>query len=720
MITNVASDQPIGLILIVDDLPNNLRLLRDTLENQGYEVRSTTKGKTALRAAQTILPDLILLDVRMPDLDGYEVCRQLKTTPETEAIPVIFLSALNETVDKVKGFIAGGVDFISKPFQVQEVLVRVKTHLTLKHLQENLRQQNQTLLAEIEKCKQIEQELFAEKELAQVTLHSIGDGVITTDQWGHIKYLNPVAEKLTGWTITEVKGLRLTEIIGMKDELTGVSQENPLMQALQQGKIIQLDDNSLLIGKDGIERAIGDSAAPIRDYQGQIIGGVMVFHDVTESRTLSRQLSWQATHDPLTELYNRSAFENFLRQALTSIKNNPQTRHSLCYLDLDQFKIVNDTCGHKAGDELLCQITTILQKRIRAKDILARLGGDEFCLLLYDCTLEKAIEIANILRSLVGEFCFTWQDKVFYVGVSIGIVEVTENSLDLHQVIKTADEACLAAKRQGRNRVLAYPTLFQDSLTDHQEKQWISYLNHALEKDSFYLYTQPIIPIYSSHSIPLSEILLRLKDENNQLIAPMAFLPSAERYGLMPAIDRWVITTFLKRYQAYYQKVTENHIPLNRIYLLNLSGMSFIHADFQLFLYEQLSQVPDLATTLGFEITETAMMSNSTQATALIETLKPLGCRFAIDGFGSGISSFNYFKHLPIDYLKIDGNLILNLGDNPFNTVMLESLHKLCQVLNIQTIAESVENPLILSKIQELGLDYAQGYAIAYPDVLDL
>ena len=444
-----------GNILIVDDIPDNLHLLSRTLKTHGYKVRSVTTGAMALRAAQSPLTELILLDIKLPDFDGYEVCKQLKSDEQTIGIPIIFLSALNETFNKVKGLAVGGVDYIAKPFQVEEVLARVETHLTIRRLQQSLQEQNLRLLREMEERQRLEASLFAEKELAQVTLQSIGDAVITTNAQGNVGFFNPIAEQLTGWMAHEAKGLPLSIVFEIVNEVTRKPVENPIDKALLEKRIVGLANHTILIARDGTEYAIEDSAAPIRDRQGQIIGAVIVFHDVTESRNLARQLSWQASHDALTGLINRRGFEERLIEAIASVQDSNQ-QHALCYLDLDKFKVVNDTAGHCAGDELLRQITTLLQKGVRANDILARLGGDEFGLLLTKCPLSKAAQIAENLKDIVHQFRFIWDSKTFIIGVSIGVVAINQASQDLMEVMGAADAACYAAKGKGRNCVHVY------------------------------------------------------------------------------------------------------------------------------------------------------------------------------------------------------------------------------------------------------------------------
>ncbi|MDB9511413.1 EAL domain-containing protein [Kamptonema animale CS-326] len=699
-----------GNILIVDDLPDNLRLLRDTLSEEGYKVRSATTGAMALRAAQSPSTELILLDIKLPDLDGYEVCRQLKSDDRTANIPVIFLSALNENSNKVQGLTAGGVDYISKPFQVEEVLARVEIHLTIQRLQKSLQEQNLRLIEEIEENQRLKDIYFAEKELAQVTLQSIGDAVITTDEQGNIRYFNPVAEKLTGWKAEETEGLPLSEVFLIINEVTRKPADNPIHKALLEGEIVGLANHTILIARDGKEYAIEDSAAPIRDRQGQIIGAIIVFHDVTESRYLTRQLSWEASHDALTGLTNRRGFEHYLVDAIASIQDSNQ-HHVLCYLDLDQFKVVNDTVGHIAGDELLRQITTLLQQGIRANDILARLGGDEFGLLLSHCPLSQATQIAENLKDLVHQFRFIWDNKTFIIGVSIGVVAIDQNNQNLIEILGAADAACYAAKAKGRNCVHVYRLDDSELIRQRGERQLIAQISQALETNRFCLYSQKIISITSKPLVEHYEILIRMLDENGELVSPNAFIPAAERYGLIADIDYWVIETFFSN----HQKLSRPALLANGLYTINLSGASICNNQFMRFLIEQFPRYQILPQTICFEITETAAIANFDQARIFINEIKKLGCRFALDDFGSGLSSFAYLMNLPVDYLKIDGVFVKNITHNLISQAIVEGFNRIAHAMNIETVAEFVEDEAILEKLREIGVDYAQGYGISRP-----
>lgn len=554
--------------------------------------------------------------------------------------------------------------------------------------------------------KRLEQQLYQEMELAQVTLHSIGDAVITTDAEGFVTYLNPVAENFTGWTQAEAQGLNLSEIFVILNELTRELIESPVSLVLREGTTMSLANHAILVAKDGSERSIEDSAAPIQNSDGKIVGTVLVFHDVTESRQLARQLTWQAGHDELTQLANRRQFE----QVLSEFLHRPHESGVLCFLDLDQFKLVNDACGHPAGDELLRQVSDILSRQVRVTDTVARLGGDEFAILLHQCSLEFARRIANLMCQSIRELRFISGEQSFSVGASMGLVEITQDAQQsLSEVLAAADAACYAAKEAGRNRVHVYRTDDLGLSRQRNQQQWCLRIDQALEEDRFQLYHQPIVAVDSSEGMYYrTELLLRLLDRQGQIIAPMAFIPAAERYHRMPAIDQWVIQRFL----AEVELSSEADSPIH--YNINLSGASLNDKNFLNFLKYALSNSAVDPTLLCFEVTETAAISNLHRVTAFMNDLKQLGCQFALDDFGSGMSSFGYLRQLPVDYLKIDGSFVKKL-DDPINSAIVGSICNIGQAMNIQVIAEWVEDEVARAQLQKLGVDYVQGYGVAEP-----
>ncbi|HEY9762241.1 MAG TPA: EAL domain-containing protein [Trichocoleus sp.] len=569
-------------------------------------------------------------------------------------------------------------------------------------------------------------ELQCQKELAQTTLQSIEDAVITTNAAGQIQAMNPAAERLTGWQEAAALGRMLPQVLQLRSPEGVALVPSCVRQVLNGQPVMSLTDHNTLHSRNGQSLAVHYSAAPIRLGKGEIIGAVLVLRDMTEALTLSQQLSWQASHDALTGLINRREFETRLQQAVAVAQEGRQN-HVFCYLDLDQFKIVNDTCGHSAGDELLVLVAQLMQDQVRRTDVLARLGGDEFGLLLWNCSPETAMEIAQILRDRIQSFRFSWQEKVFVIGVSIGLVVVDDAFQNHTQVLSAADSACYAAKAGGRNRVHVYRQDDEDLMRQRNERQWVSQITRALEEERFQLYYQQVQPIQSEPPFttrPYVEILLRMLDSEGQPVPPMAFIPAAERYDLMPKLDRWVIENLFATLHTYRQQIqAELTGPCSRpgccelggVYAVNLSGASLSDEQLVHFIRERLNHYQIPPSMICFEVTETAAIANLKKAVSLIQDLKTLGCSFALDDFGSGMSSFAYLKALPVDYLKIDGMFVKDILTDVLDLAMVQAINQVGHTMNLLTIAEFVENDGIKQKLEEVGVDYAQGYGIAYP-----
>ncbi len=586
-------------------------------------------------------------------------------------------------------------------------------------------------IADITERKRAEQAVFAEKERAQVTLQSIGDAVISTDADGRIEYINPVAETLTAWTLEEARGRPIGEVLRLVNEITREPIENPLLCVLGGGQTSAPADHSVLITRAGHEVAIQESAAPICDRQGRVIGAVIVFHDVTKERRLKRALSYQASHDALTGLINRREFDNRLHAAVLSAQRG-EGNYALLYIDLDQFKVVNDTCGHQAGDRLLRDVTGLLQSRVRASDTIARLGGDEFGVLLEGCTVEQSTRIAEGVRQAIRDYRFVWGASTLSVGASVGVVQITAETESVANVMSAADIACYAAKDEGRNRVHLYES---DGVSHprHREMHWVARVTRAAEENRLELYFQPIRPIARPGATAFHELTVRLRDEDGRLIAPGEFIPAAERYNIMSVIDRWVVQRAIERLKDWAEradlKVAVNAGPRTaarsaaerqgRVALpllaVNLSGTSLNEQSFIDFVMQQVGD-PMLAQALCFEITETAAVTNLSNATFVMRELKARGCKFALDDFGTGLSSFMYLKTLPVDYLKIDGQFISHVADDPVDRSMVEAICKVGRTLGIETVAECVESQAVLDELERIGIDYAQGYFLARPE----
>jgi diguanylate cyclase (GGDEF)-like protein len=465
----------------------------------------------------------------------------------------------------------------------------------------------------------------------------------------------------------------------------------------------------LLIRRDGNELYVESTASPIRDGTGAVGGGVLVFHDVSEARELNRRLSYHASHDVLTGLVNRREFENRLDRALKSAKAR-ETSYALCYLDIDQFKIINDTCGHSAGDALLGQVGALLKAKIRWRDTLARLGGDEFGVLLEACSLEEAMHTAETLREAVRNFRFSWEDRTFRLGASVGVVPITADNEDVASVLSAADSACGAAKEQGRNRVHSFEENDIDLMRRRREMQWAARINNALEEARFELFRMPILPLQGNETGAHYELLLRMRDEQGKIVAPDNFIAAAERYGITPNIDRWVIEN------AFRWLVSEaDEREKLALCSINLSGQSLGDDKFLPFVIDQFHRSGLDAGKICFEITETAAVASFSQANRFIQALKELGCKFALDDFGTGLSSFGYLKHFPVDFLKIDGSFVREILHDPIDREMVRSINEIGHLTGKKTIAEWAETTEIIDMLRSLGVDYAQGYGVAQP-----
>jgi diguanylate cyclase (GGDEF)-like protein/PAS domain S-box-containing protein len=565
-------------------------------------------------------------------------------------------------------------------------------------------------ITDITDRKRAETRVFEEKERAQVTLQSIGDGVITTDADGNVDYINPVAQDLTGWDMRSARGTPVVKLMTIVNEHTRATCENPVVRCLKEGRVITLPDNSILITKNGDEVPIQDSAAPIRDRIGNIVGSVTVFHDVSKESRLFRQLSYQASHDMLTGLINRREFENHLTVALDAIKDKNVESHALLYVDLDQFKVVNDTFGHTAGDALLRQLSEQIQMSIRSTDVVARLSGDEFGILLERCSKERAIEVAEEIRGSIEGYRFEWQDSFTTVRCSIGVVLVNSENADVASLMSSADVACYSAKDMGRNQVHFYRD--SDASLRHEEMKWVSRITNAVEDNRFELFFQPIIGIGKENGERRGhyELLLRMRDEDGELVSPDQFIPAAERYNLMSTLDRWVIHEALSKL-ADRSEDGEAKFTL----AINLSGTSLSEDRFLDYVISELEAQKLPKGAICFEITETAAISNLSRVVHFMRALKELGCKFSLDDFGSGLSSFTYLKNLPVDYLKIDGHFISNVAEDNVDESMVKAIAEVGSAMGIETIAERVETREVLDKLAALGVEYAQGYYIARP-----
>jgi diguanylate cyclase (GGDEF)-like protein/PAS domain S-box-containing protein len=557
--------------------------------------------------------------------------------------------------------------------------------------------------------------MFDERERARITLHAISDGVITVNLAQRIEYLNPAAERLTQWPLAEALGRPLGEICTLVDETTMAPAATPLLAAMEEDRVQGFSGKeTALMRRDGSSLAIEESAAPIRNAEGGVIGGVMVLHDVSLTRRMEKRALWDATHDLLTGLANRRDFEARIDASLARARATGE-QDVFCYLDLDQFKIVNDNCGHSAGDALLKQISGVLHGRLRRSDSLARLGGDEFGVLIENCAIERAQAIANDLLTAVREYRFLWDGKSFGIGVSIGLVAITGETGSRADVFAAVDAACYAAKEQGRNRVCVYRSSDSDIAQRRSEMNWAARLTEAIEADRLALYYQPYQPLNDGVAAngPHLEVLLRLVEADGAIVLPGVFLPAAERYGIMPSIDRWVISHVFSRYHGLCSRFGEGLTCA-----INLSGATLNAGGILEFIREQAAAHAIPPGAICFEITETAAINNIRAALQFMTATKALGFHFALDDFGVGTSSLAYLKTLPVDYLKIDGSFVRNIVSDPIDRAMTETINRVGHLMGLQTVGEYAASTEIIAALAEIGVDFAQGFAVQEPEPL--
>ena len=566
---------------------------------------------------------------------------------------------------------------------------------------------------DVTRLRQLSIELAEQHELMRVTLQSIGDAVITTDAKSRVTWLNPVAERMTGWMSSEALGRPIAQVFHIVNEETRRPTENPVATCLQQGRTVGLAHHTVLISRNGDEFGIEDSAAPIRSPSGDLLGVVLVFHDVTEQRRLSGEMSYRATHDALTGLVNRAEFETRLRRTFDKA-HEEHSEHALLYIDLDQFKLVNDACGHSVGDQLLQQVAKLLKDAVRARDTLARLGGDEFGVILEHCSADQAGRVAQQICDRMEEFRFLHDERRFRIGASIGLVPLDNRWATTAAAMQAADTSCYAAKEAGRNRVHAWFDTDKAMRARHGEMQWATRLEQALDEDGFVLYAQRIEPLRDGHAGLHAEVLIRLLDTDGSLIPPGAFLPAAERFHMATRIDRWVLRRAVQHIQALPD------LSMLDTLCINLSGQSVGDRAFHRHVIDALAQAGSaLCRRICLEITETAAVTNMADAALFIEQVRTLGVRIALDDFGAGASSFGYLKTLKVDLLKIDGSFIRDLIDDPLDDAAVRCFVDVARVVGVKTVAEFVDRPEVLQRVREIGIDHAQGFLLHRPEPIE-
>jgi diguanylate cyclase (GGDEF)-like protein/PAS domain S-box-containing protein len=544
-----------------------------------------------------------------------------------------------------------------------------------------------------------------EREFFALTLGSIEDGVMTLDATGLVTYCNRRAEMLTGWSSAEAVGHARSEVAPLHVPADSSGKEYRDIQLAA-----SVPGAAQLVSRSGVITPVEYSVTAL-DQPHEGTSYVLVLRDVSEAAQMANTLSYQASHDALTGLLNRTAFNGKVDSAIEAAQRDDSS-HVLLFLDLDQFKVVNDSCGHAAGDELLKQVSFLFAQVLRKGDTLARTGGDEFAVLLENCPVSVAVALSDKLRRQLDTFRFAWQDKSFQVGVSIGAVEVNAVSGSRGEVMRKADTACYVAKDAGRGRTHLYLDSDEAVMLRQGELNWATRLQHALEHGEFELHGQRIVSP-GNDDTHYYEMLVRLREADGRLVPPMAFLPAAERYGLMPALDKTVIVRAL---QMHGEMQAASRKPVK--FAINLSGASLSDPKLLDFIRDAMSKHKVAPHLICFEITETVAIGNLQVAVRLMSELKSLGCTLSLDDFGSGMSSFSYLKQLPVDVVKIDGSFVRNMLVNPVDYAMVEAVNNIAHQMGLKTLAEYVESPELIAALSEMGVDMLQGYGVGIPEAL--
>ncbi len=568
-------------------------------------------------------------------------------------------------------------------------------------------------LLPVKRLRQLSAELLSEKHQVEVTLQSIRDGVFRTDATGNLIYLNAAAEKLVGSSFYELRGKAISEILTLIEDTTGSKVESAIYEAIHKKKYVSCQGNCSLISHDNRTIAVEEQAVPLLDNNGKLTGGVLCLSDVTVFRKQLKQQFWEASHDSLTGLINRREFEKRVTKAIERAQINGRPG-LLCFMDLDGFKIVNDTCGHSAGDELLVHLSKLIGAQVRNNDSLARLGGDEFGLLLEGCDEERGQIIADNILNSVKEYHFFYDAKVYTVGISIGITSFSGEGKEAKDVINEADSACYLAKESGRHRRCIFQENEEELAIRRDAVSWAERITSALKEDRFSLYYQKYQALNNrTGSQQHMEILIRMTSKSGEIITPGRFLPAAERYHLMPQIDQWVIN---KVFSEFHNIPTDNDSGL--MVNINLSGASINSIDLYDFIMEKIAKYDIDTRSICFEITETVAVRNLRVAIDFINKCKKCGIQFALDDFGTGANFFSHLKTIPVDYLKIDGSFVRNIDKDEVDREMAETINRIGHLLGKKTIAEFAESETIINILTDMDVDFAQGYGVCKPEPL--
>jgi diguanylate cyclase (GGDEF)-like protein/PAS domain S-box-containing protein len=715
-------------VLVVDDVPTNRSVLKSLLVRPDCEVFEAEDGEQALEIVESSQLDLVVLDIVMPGMNGIDVLGCIRKRFSSSELPVLMLTVKDDIDEVVRALELGANDYVTRPIDYSVLVARINTLISYKKTQDSLRQSqtalesriaertdelvqaNRALKVESSEREQAEKQVRLSEDRYRLLYNDTPSMFFTLDTYGKILSANQFGADYLGFPVEELVGKR---IVDLHEEQDRVQIVRKIQDCLSEAHRVHRWETCML-HSDGSKVWVRTAARVMSGEAEPANSILLVCEDITETYTLSEQLKYQAKHDALTGLVNRYEFERSLQELLNESRRN-HSSHALLYMDLDQFKVINDTCGHDAGDELLRQLARLLKKYITDNDTLARLGGDEFAVLLGSCDLQCATSVGQTLHRAITEYRFVWRDASFSVNVSIGVVAIEHTTQDIATLMSAADTACYSAKEEGPKHVHVYQPDDVEVLRRHREMAWIAKINRALEEERFELFYQTIVPVNSDddaldHSKLHYELLLRMRDEKGKIIKPISFLPAAERYKTTPMLDRWVVKNALK-----FLSSNPRHLEQLGTCSINLSGHSVSDKDFLYYLLDQLLSSGITPSKICFELTETATIANLASATEFMEILRERGCRFALDDFGTGLSSFEYLKNLPVDFIKIDGQFIRDVAIDPINYAMVRSINEIARVMSKRTVAEFVETEATLSTLREIGIDYAQGNVISIP-----
>ncbi len=676
-------------ILVVEDERIIALDLKRRLERYGHRVVGlAATADEALQMTAAERPDIVLMDIMLTgSTDGVSAATEIR---RQYGIPVIFLTAYADEATIQRAKIAEPVGYVLKPFKERELHTTIDIGLYKSR---------------------VERELLRQERLFSSILRSAGDAIVATDAKGIIQFMNPVAATLTGWHEEEARGREVNEVIS----LVADKSEEPAMIPVEpdpQNRVARAFESVYLQNKFGARIHIEGTVAEIRGDRGEFEGLTVAFHDITDIKRLNETVSYQASHDALTGLINRDEFATRLAEIAEPTETSDQT-HLFLFIDIDQFKVINDVCGHLAGDELLCQTADGVKEFLDRGYVLGRVGGDQFGLILLDTSLDEGTVIARDLVAHLNRK-FIWQEKSYNVTVSMGAAPIMAGSSGVNDILAAADDACSLVKEHGGNGAEVYKTSDYVFLRRKGEMQWIARLTEAIEEDRFALYHQEIAPLDNRpEDVPKYEILLRLRDAGGGLVSPGEFITAAERYKLMPSIDKWVVAAACR-----YVSLAEKHAISIPVICINLSGASLVDnslLDYLLLMFDTHEVSPS---SFCLEITETSAIQNFSRAISFVTRLRDEGATFALDDFGNGFSSFSYLKRLPVDYLKIDGSFVKEIEHDEIDLAMVEAVNNIGHTMGMKTIAEYVHNENIRTILRDIGVDYAQGFAVSRPSPL--